>query len=221
MEAFSHGSSDMSRWLKNTLAVIGRLFGNLSESTVSRELSFLLPILYTHLPGFDLLNTIPHNSPQYVAVVDCTSHQRNRVHPGQALYYRGDKHCHFITAQVVCSVKGQPIQVKLAFGHNNDSGMLRISGLKHQIMEYNWKFLGDRGYGTPIVTPRDSRSEQWLLEHARKRAVVEILIGFFKGWEVASGRVTLSPGKHFMSLMVVYKLGNMMLQTYHPTGIRP
>lgn len=35
--------------------------------------------------------------------IDCTSHYRQRVHPGQSFFYRGDKRAHFITAQVYFS----------------------------------------------------------------------------------------------------------------------
>ena len=107
-----------------------KLFGNISESTISREIRFLSGILYQVLPLFNtVFDCEIRNLPCY-AVVDCTSHIRNRVHPGQAFYYRCDKHSHFITVQVVYSENEHLYQVKLAFGHNNDSGMLIITGVK-------------------------------------------------------------------------------------------
>lgn len=57
-----------------------------------------------------------------VFIIDCTPHYRDRVHPGQHLFYRGDKHAHFLTSQVVCSLKGLVYNVVLAKGHNNDQG---------------------------------------------------------------------------------------------------
>jgi len=56
-------------------------------------------------------------------LIDCSPHVRDRVHPGQALYYRGDKKCHFLTAQVVCSIRGKIQSVVIALGHNNDQGL--------------------------------------------------------------------------------------------------
>ena len=44
-------------------------------------------------------------------IMDCTSHYRRQVHPGQHLYYRGDKHAHFLTAQVCVSMDGLPYDV--------------------------------------------------------------------------------------------------------------
>ena len=41
-----------------------------------------------------------HKFEGVVGAVDCTSHYRCRVHPGQALYYCGDKRGHFLMAQV-------------------------------------------------------------------------------------------------------------------------
>eukprot|EP01117_Protostelium_nocturnum_P000312 TRINITY_DN1037_c0_g1_i1.p1 TRINITY_DN1037_c0_g1~~TRINITY_DN1037_c0_g1_i1.p1 ORF type:complete len:182 (-),score=1.92 TRINITY_DN1037_c0_g1_i1:99-644(-) len=93
----------------------------ISQSTVSRELHHSIPILYIYCRFinwperpiteswcnaignenlFDFLNFFEFFLFSILGAIDCTSHFRCRVHPGQALYYRGDKHGHFITAQV-------------------------------------------------------------------------------------------------------------------------
>src|SRR3990167_3664986 len=39
-------------------------------------------------------------------VIDCTVHRRDRVHPGQNFFYRGDKKYHFFGSQAVVSLSG-------------------------------------------------------------------------------------------------------------------
>ena len=55
-------------------------------------------------------------------VVDGSTHYRDCVHPRQADWYRGDKHRHFILAQVVSMLCGLFTQVDLFQGLNNDQG---------------------------------------------------------------------------------------------------
>lgn len=59
-------------------------------------------------------------------LLDCSSHFRNRVHPSQQLYYRGDVGCHQLSAQVATDIKGIPIRVDICLGHNNDKGLFRF-----------------------------------------------------------------------------------------------
>jgi hypothetical protein len=55
--------------------------------------------------------------------VDCTTHCRVRVRPSHNNYYRGDKHCCFLSAQVFCDLAGSKIfGVDLCRGHSNDQG---------------------------------------------------------------------------------------------------
>jgi hypothetical protein len=63
----------------------------------------------------------------------CTSHYRNRVHPRQGDYYRGDKHAHFLNAQVVVDLDGTILHVALGLGHNNDKGMFILTGMKEYV----------------------------------------------------------------------------------------
>lgn len=74
---------------------------HVSTTYISREIKHILPILYTTVQSIQWPK-------KWVATgafgahgsVDCTAHYRWRVHPRQAEYYRGDKHAHFIAAQV-------------------------------------------------------------------------------------------------------------------------
>lgn len=60
-------------------------------------------------------------------LVDCSSHFRKRVHPGQHLFYRGDVGRHQLSAQVITDITGCPIRIDIALGHNNDKGILYYS----------------------------------------------------------------------------------------------
>ena len=72
-----------------------------SKSFISRDIKHITPILYTKL------NFIKWPE-EWIEVgrfgthgaEDGTPHYRWRVHPGQAYYYRGDKHAHLLGAQV-------------------------------------------------------------------------------------------------------------------------
>jgi len=59
--------------------------------------------------------------------IDGTCHFRNRIHPRSGDLYRGDKHAHFVGAQVVCGLDGKYFRVILTLGHNNDSGALKLT----------------------------------------------------------------------------------------------
>jgi hypothetical protein len=83
-------------------------------------------------------------------------HFRNKVHPRQADYYRGDKHAHFITAQGICSVYGNIIySVHLAVGRNCDKSVFVLSGIKDDLQRKGVRLLADQSYksydGTLVV----------------------------------------------------------------------
>jgi hypothetical protein len=55
--------------------------------------------------------------------IDCSSHFRNRIHPGHSFYYRGDKHNTFMSVQLVVDLAGSKIlSYHIVRGHNNDQG---------------------------------------------------------------------------------------------------
>lgn len=74
---------------------------DVSKSYITREINHIIPILYTKI-------NLIHWPTDWVAegrfgthgAIDGTAHYRWRVHPGQANYFRGDKHAHMLSAQV-------------------------------------------------------------------------------------------------------------------------
>ena len=93
----------------------------------------------------------PSQTNEYVygnafAVVDCTSHFRERIHPGSTLFYRGDKHAHFLNALVVCGLNGHIYYVSIGFGRNSDLLLFQRTGLTKFLSKNKLKMLGDRGF---------------------------------------------------------------------------
>ena len=82
-----------------------RAYGLPNQAFVSREIHHILPILCACLNEIAWpTSLLPHPFEGVVGAIDCTAHFRNRVHPRQADYYRGDKHAFFLLAQVVWTV---------------------------------------------------------------------------------------------------------------------
>ena len=111
-------------WLrqKPVLSTIAEKF-NVSVSTVSRDNHFIVPRIYSVLDEIQWRSSlITHPVFGTSGSIDCGTHLRNRVHPKGVEYYRGDKHAHFITSQVVVDLAGTLLSVVLGKGHNNDRG---------------------------------------------------------------------------------------------------
>jgi hypothetical protein len=95
-----------------SLTLLAQLYGS-TRGTICRELHHSIPILLSavsqrsrSLINFPSPRQLPHY-PTFLGspgVIDCTSHFRWRVHPWSCEWYRGDKHAHFFTAQVVRSL---------------------------------------------------------------------------------------------------------------------
>lgn len=104
-----------------------------------QSIFFLLRVSVSYLTEMSSLNfkQLPIGFCGSQFLIDCSSHFRKRVHPGQQLYYRGDVGCHQLTAQVVTDIRGIPIDVSIALGHNNDKGVFNLSGFRDQIEEEN------------------------------------------------------------------------------------
>jgi len=194
----------------------------------------ILPILYTTLKGiawpqewFASGAFGTHGS------VDCTSHYRWRVHPRQSDYYRGDKHAHFLTAQVgkrgfielllittilkvVSDHLGDYQNVTLGLGHNNDQGMFRLTELDKHIEENDLYLLADGGYRhhrliTPATVPRSMEATQ-----KDERSLVETSIGVAKGFSFAADVVRHSPEIQEVGTMVVYELAHIKIADVLP-----
>lgn len=236
-------------WLRNypTVRDLATIY-DVSPAYVSRDLNRLLPILYCVLasPKFNVIGKVWQPFPQFSKVagagrvagaIDCTSHYRDRVHPGQALYYRGDKHAHFLTAQVsfsfllsstlpsltlgkiVCALDGRIVSVHIARGHNNDQGMYIITGMKQLLEKKNVYLLADRGYShVRCVTPI-TISPEYQEEHAAYRAIVENLNSLTSLWGVAANRCRQRPEIQEIALMSTWYLTALFVSssTYPPT----
>jgi hypothetical protein len=93
----------------------------ISQSYLSREVRFLAPILAYRLSFIQLPKEWPiYTFEKVVGAIDCTPHFRNRVHPHNHDYYRGDKKGHFLSAQLVCGLEGRIYDIAIFPGRVND-----------------------------------------------------------------------------------------------------
>jgi len=189
---------------------------DVSTATASRETSYVLKLAYTSI----LYIRWPthwerHPFMGVVGMIDGTAHFRNRVHPGQAHYYRGDKRGHFVLAQVVTDMSGRILNVSFFRGHNNDQGAYNLSGLADFLRGQEIRLLADGGYhDSQLVTPQANRPKAWNQQQRQLRATVETAIGVTKTWEIVSNRFVGSVAKQVMALTVVYNLSAWRLLLY-------
>lgn len=124
-------------------------------------------------------------------LIDCSSHLRKRVHPCQQLYYWGDVGGHQLTVQTITDIHGNIIDVVIALGHNNDSGVFNLSGRKDFMEQMNICGLSDRGYNsTHLIRPDDSSlassfhvsPEMFSTIRARYRSPIEQLFSPIKNF---------------------------------------
>jgi len=195
----------------------------LSKATIFRDIRYFLPKLLDALQGAIKLpdwTSVELGFGGTQAILDCTAHYRHRVHPGQALYYRGDKHAHFLTASVLSSLRGKVLNVCVGLGHNNDQGMFNCT-IRSYVEEQNVLILADRGYSHPqIITPTSKLTaslltdDDWPKLHAAARTPGEIVNSLVKNWAFASRPCKQLPEWQAIGLGVVYCLVNMMLEAY-------
>ena len=106
---------------------------DVDRSYVRRELYHIVPILRANLNfirPFNIVTLGPllqSDMELVYTAIDGSAHQRRRMHPGQARYYRGDKKMHFILAQMACLLNGLICGVELFQGHNSDQGAYKMS----------------------------------------------------------------------------------------------
>jgi len=207
------------------LKQLGQLF-TISEATCDRWIRKYFPILCEVLQDNITLPEWTELEPGFCGshfLIDCTSHVRRRVHPGQHLYYRGDKHCHFLTAQVVTSLRGLVYAVVIALGHNNDQGVFNQT-FRKEVETRNLIGLGDRGYHHPIVVPNVKPKElrrspaQYSSQHSARRSPAEIINSCTKNWTFAERKVAISPEFQAMGLHIIYCLANLLFK-YDPERI--
>jgi len=128
------------------------------------------------------------------------------VHPRQADYYQADKHAHFITAQVICSIYGDAIYaVDLGVGRNNDKAMYVITGLKELLKAYDVKLMADGGYGDKgtLVVPDSERGQSWNATQKSMWSIVETIIGLVHTWQIGTNKFSASPELQEVVLLCV------------------
>jgi len=213
-------------WLREgcSLKILSRNFW-ISKAACSKDIRYILPRLLAVLRTDQQKIHLPKDWDKHLfegvgGAIDCTSHFRNRVHPKQADYYRGDKHAHFLTAQVLCSVYGDAIYaVDLGVGRNNDRAMYVLTGVKDVIKKHGAKLLADGGYSDKetLVTPVASKGQDWNSQQKSLRSIVETIIGLVHTWRITTHKFTSTPELQEVVLLCVYELANRHLQKW-PLG---
>ena len=128
---------------------------------------------------------------------------------------RADKHGFFISAQVICSLEGIIYHVALGLGHNNDKGMLILTGMKDFLVDNDLYWLADSGYSnTHLVTSSDKMPITWNHQQKGMRSIADTVIGFVKRFSLAAMTFRQSPELQQVSLMVIYQLANKRLLEY-------
>lgn len=151
------------------------------------------------------------------AAIDCASHFRHQVHPGQADWYRGDKHRFFIGAQVVVSLVGEIFSVCLGKGHNNDQAMLLVTEMKEYLRDHNLRWLADGGYrfAPYLITPNDrNMPQEWNNTQKGLRSIVEVVISLAKHNKSLDTTFRQSPELQQLAIIVGYELTNMKIKDY-------
>jgi len=213
-------------WLRHYPSYIDLgIIYKVSSSTVSREIHFLLPKLYDSLKQLwgddigsqDLEVSSYSRFSNVKGAIDATSHFRNRVHPFQSDYYRGDKRGHFITDQIICDIKGRVMKINLALGHNNDMGLFNLSGVDEWLEKEDITLLADGGYskGNPrLVTPDEEKGTQWNNQQKSMRAIVEQVGGLCHNFSSTSSKFKQSPEIQELSIMCVWYIVSHYTKVY-------
>jgi hypothetical protein len=201
-------------WLKEypSYSTIGKIF-RISKPTASRIIHNLLPLLASKASDIIWPNSPNIHSFEGVSgAIDCTSHFRNRIHPGSTLLYRSDKRGHFLTCQAVCSLSGEIWRVDISFGHNNDQGVFNLSGLREELEKTNIKLLADGGYShINLITPINGRDD-YNAELSGKRSVVETVFARVKFFKAATYQFHHNIILQLYSLLLAYKLTNLKIK---------
>jgi len=201
-------------WMKNACKFreLAFIFG-VTKSFVSRDLRVVLLALFITLDEIKMPDT-PVNLFTVLGAfgsIDCTHHIRNRQNPGQNLLWRFDLKCHSLTVQLVASHEGIPMRVDIGLGHNNDAGMLNLTGLSQWISDNNEFLFADRGYHHPnLITPTSNDSTDnilWNNRHYGIRSAVETVFKRVKDFQIAgSTPFRQSVAFQRIVLMVIYQL---------------
>jgi len=202
-------------WIKNAtmFRALAGMFG-LTKTFVSRDLKLVLTALFVTLDEIkwpDFNHDFIFKVLGAFGSLDCTHHLRNRQNPGQNLLWRWDLKVHSLTVQLVISHEGIPLRLDIGLGHNNDSGMINLTGLSQWLLDNNEMLFADRGYIHPnLITPVENDSSDnilWNNRHYGLRSAVETVFKRVKDYYIA-GPVPFRQSVAFQKivLMVVYQI---------------
>jgi hypothetical protein len=187
-----------------------------SPSYGTREVRFIIPILASRLSFLKLPKQWPmYSFEKVVGAIDCSSHFRNRVHPNNHDYYRGDKGAHFLSAQMVCGLTGQIYDVAIFIGRVNDQ--MAFSLTWQDLLDREGIFLlADGGYSDiRLITPSKMEDKLWNNAQKSLRSVVEHVNSIVHNFRYATVKVRgHSPELQAWSLRVIYNLAAMILDKY-------
>jgi hypothetical protein len=162
----------------------------ISQSYLTREVRFLVPILAYRLSFI----TIPKEWPIYtfekvIGAIDCSPHFRNRVHPHNHDYYRGDKKGHFLSAQLVCGLSGKIYDVAIFPGRVNDQMAFTLTW-QDLLDREGILLLADGGYyDIHLITPTTTQDREWNNAQKSYRSVIEHVNSIVSNFRYASTRV--------------------------------
>jgi len=208
------------QWLHEYLfyRVLADQYG-ISKTQVFREIRHIVPILYQEIREIELPLVWPSWDFSHIGaihgVIDSTPCFRERVHPGQALYYRGDKHAHFLNVQLIVAPDGRIYNVAITLGHNNDQGSFKLTGVDQLVEASELYFAADRGYHHyRLIIPTPSCSDRWNNQQKSVRSIVEVVIGLGKTWEALNQKFREPPEIQVMVILTVFHLLQLKLKQF-------
>ncbi len=106
--------------------------------------------------------------------------------------------------------------VAIGLGHNNDKGMLVLSGLKQFLIQKKIKLHADGGYSLKrfLITPDEAKSRHWNRRQMEERSVVEIVFSLVHNWKAASVKYRGPPEAQAIALMTIYNLEALKLKEF-------
>jgi hypothetical protein len=155
-----------------------------------------------------------------VGAIDCTFHRCARVVGEQELYYRGDKACHFISAQLIVTFDGRILEVALAKGHNNDQAVYKLTSVATTLQENNAILLADGGYfdHKNLVISNPNLAQGHYLQKFL-RLMVEHINKETKDYEFARVKARCSIEFHQLGLNAIYRVVAFKLKMNHRSNL--
>lgn len=192
---------------------------DLAVASLRRCLFWMLPLMRSSLQEV-YFDENPAECPLgTVGIIDATTHPRDRVHPGEDTFFRGDKKVHFVSSQVVVDHSGYVNSITIAKGHNNDRGLYRLSEMDAFLVEQNWTLLADQGYSDERLLTAISKGEELLDPYSfasllnrqihASRGLIEAVNSWMKNWKFLERKCKILPKAQAMFIVVAANLYNI------------